>query len=124
MKPTDAITSARMPASAPKPTAFTKMIATITGWKVRQSAITARAGQFTQAGIRLRAARKPIGSDSRMPPTEASTAISRLSFSPLSTASQREKSGGNMRSKKRAACSSPVTKRAQVKSSSDAAYTT
>src|SRR2546425_1276720 len=34
-----------MPARAPKPTALTNRIATITGWKERHTTITARAGQ-------------------------------------------------------------------------------
>ncbi len=35
MKPTEATISARMPASAPKPTALTNRMATITGWNER-----------------------------------------------------------------------------------------
>ena len=40
MKPIDATVSARMPASAPKPTALTNRIATITGWNERHSAMS------------------------------------------------------------------------------------
>ena len=49
MKPIEATVSARMPASAPKPTAFTNRIATITGWNERQSAMKTRVGQVTHA---------------------------------------------------------------------------
>ena len=41
MKPIEATVSARMPASAPKPTAFTNRIATMTGWNERQSTMRA-----------------------------------------------------------------------------------
>ena len=56
-----------MPASAPKPTALTKMIATITWWNERHSAMKSRIGHVSHGGMRLRAARSPIGSESRMP---------------------------------------------------------
>ncbi len=50
---------------------------------MRHAAMTARAGQVTHIGIRLRAAAKPIGSDSSTPKNEASTAISSDSVRPL-----------------------------------------
>ena len=43
-----------------------------------------RVGQLIQPGVRLRAARSPIGSESRMPKNVAITAICRLSMIPLS----------------------------------------
>ena len=68
MKPIDATVSARMPASAPKPTALTNRIATITGWNERASDDDRRApASVTHAGIRLRAAARPSGSASTMP---------------------------------------------------------
>src|SRR5436190_367230 len=70
--------------------------------------MTSRAGQLTHAGIRLRAATKPIGSESAIPSAEASMAISRLSVSPLTRRSQRAKFGGNMRPTKCAALDKPV----------------
>ena len=39
----------------------------MTGWNERAATISSRAGQLTHAGIRLRAAASPIGSDSAMP---------------------------------------------------------
>lgn len=117
MKPIEATVRARMPASAPKPTALTNRMATITGRRARHSATSARAGQEAQAGIRLRAPSRPMGSDSRMPSTEASTAISRLSAMPFQRVSGFSKLGGNMRARKVAAWPRPVSKRAQLKSS-------
>ena len=73
--------------------------------------ITARAGQLTHGGIRLRAAANPIGNASTMPSAVASTAICRLSSSPLTSSSQREKLGGNRREKKRPALSMPISTR-------------
>ena len=64
-----------MPASAPKPTALTNRIATITGWNERAATMISRAGQVAHAGIRLRAATRPIGSASTMPSALARTAI-------------------------------------------------
>ncbi len=121
MKPIDATISARMPASAPKPTALTNRIATITGWKLRHSAINQRAGQLTQTGIRLRAASSPIGSASATPVTVAITAISRLSDMPDHKRSHLPSSGGNMRCRNLAPLSKPSLKRAQVSWNSDAA---
>ena len=85
MKPIEATISAMMPASAPKPTALTKMMATITGWKERHGDQTRRAGQVTQTGIRLRAASRPIGSEIITPRNEARTAICSDSVRPLSS---------------------------------------
>ncbi len=99
MKPTDATVSARMPASAPKPTALTNRMATITGWNERAMTMMVRAGQVTHGGIRLRAAHRPTGSASVMPSMVDSTAISRLSTRPLISSSERVKSGGNRRLK-------------------------
>ena len=100
MNPIEAMVSARIPASAPKPTALTNRIATITGWNERQPTMRRRAGQLIHAGMRFRAATQRIGSDSTMPRVEASTAISRLSFSSLIKSSQRPKLGGNRRARK------------------------
>ena len=111
MNPTDATVSARMPASAPKPTAFTHRMATITGWNERAVTMTARAGHVIHAGMRLRAAARPTGTASAMPSTEASTAICSDSTSPLTSSSQRSKLGGNRREKKRWALSRPTTTR-------------
>ena len=117
MNPIEAMVSARIPASAPKPTALTNRIATITGWNERQPTMRRRAGQLIHAGMRFRAATKPIGSDSTMPRVEASTAISRLSFSPLSKSSQRPKLGGNRRARKCAALCQPLATRSTDTSS-------
>ena len=79
------------------------------------------AGQVTIPGIRLRAPASPTGSASRMPSADASTAISRLSSSPLSSTSHRSKFGGNIRATNFAALPSPAWNRAQVNSSCAAA---
>ena len=47
----------------PKPTALTKRMATITGWKLRAMMMIARPSQKTGRGARLRAAMKAIGTD-------------------------------------------------------------
>lgn len=122
MKPIEATVSARMPASAPKPTALTNRMATITGCSARHSATSARAGHETQAGIRLRAPSRPTGSAQAMPSTEASTAISRLSAMPFHSVAGFSKLGGNMRARKVDAWPSPVSKRFQLKSSCAPAY--
>ena len=82
-KPSDATISARMPASAPKPTDLTNRIATMTGCKLRNSAISARADHATGRGARLRAAASPSGSDRITPTTVAMIAICRLSVMPI-----------------------------------------
>ncbi|MNS58531.1 hypothetical protein D3C72_914530 [compost metagenome] len=121
MKPMDATVSARMPASAPKPTALTNRMATMTGCSARHKATSERAGHDTQAGIMLRAPRSPTGSANKIPSTEASTAISRLSAMPFHKVSGFSKLGGNMRARKVEACPMPLSKRAQLKSSCAAA---
>ena len=55
----------------------------MTGWKVRNSAISVRAVQASGSGDRLRAAASPSGSDSSTPTTVAMMAICRLSIMPL-----------------------------------------
>ena len=55
----------------------------MTGWNVRNSAISVRAVQAIGPGLRLRAAASPSGSDSTIPNAVASTAICRLSTMPL-----------------------------------------
>ncbi|MNC85621.1 hypothetical protein D3C83_12310 [compost metagenome] len=120
-KPTEATVSASMPASAPNPTAFTKTIATMTGWKERHTTISSRAPQVTQPGIRLRAPSRLTGSEISSPSTEARIAISRLSLSPFSRSSQRWKSGGNSLPRNFWPNSRPVRKRAGVNSRWDSA---
>ncbi|MCY1519737.1 hypothetical protein D9M68_544980 [compost metagenome] len=123
MKPMEATVSARMPASAPKPTALTNRMATMTGCRARHSATTARAGHDTQAGIMLRAPSRPMGSAISTPSTDASTAISRLSAMPFHNVAGFSKLGGNMRERNVDAWPMPLSKRAQLKSSCAPAYT-
>ena len=80
-----------------------------------------RVGQLTHAGIRLRAAIRPTGSDSRMPANVAITAICRLSAMPLAINCQRPKFGGNMRARKRWPCSRPAENRSALKPSCEQA---
>ena len=111
--------SASTPASAPKPTALTNRMATITGWKERHTAMTPRIVPLSAAGARLRAAASPSGSESTIPAAVASTAICRLSSMPalMSCSLSGSRLGGNMRPRKRSALPNPVRKRAQVTSS-------
>ena len=106
-----------MPASGPKPTALMKMMAMMTGLKARQKVTMKRAGQVTQAGMRLRAPRMAMGRESSTPKKVASTAICRLSTRPVSSCGQSLKFGGNIRARKRAPLSMPLRKRSAEKSS-------
>jgi hypothetical protein len=123
MKPMVATISARMPASAPKPTALTKRMATMTGWKVRQSAIKPRARIVTGSGIRLRAAQRPTGRASRTPAPVAMIAICSDSSMPCASSCSLScaRFGGNMRPRKRAPLPRPWTKRSQRMSTIPAA---
>jgi hypothetical protein len=67
-------------------------------------ATIARAGQLTHGGMRLRAARSPMGSESTMPRKVASTAISRDSARPVKERIGLGDVRGNMRAMKRARC--------------------
>ncbi len=97
MKPIEATVSARMPASAPKPTALTNRIATITGWNERAATIRRRAGQLTHGGIRLRAASKSDRQRQRDAERRGQHRDLRGSrCRPLTRSSQRVKLGGNM----------------------------
>ena len=71
--------------------------------------------------MRFRAAMSESGSEIATPRAEATTAICRLSVMPLSSSSQRLKSGGKSRDTNFAPCSRPVAKRAGVNSSCAAA---
>ena len=106
MKPIEATVSARMPASAPKPTAFTNRIATITGWNERHSDDDERAPASVTHGRHqvARGERARSAARAAMPSAEARTAICRLSSQPLDAAAPSgAKSGGNMRATKRRA---------------------
>ena len=116
-KPIEATVRAMMPARAPKPTAFTQMMATITGWNERQAMMMMRTGQVMTGGNRLRAAKRPRGSEIRVPRNEARKAICSDSVRPLTRRSQRSKFGGNMRAMNFAPLSRPVMKRARLNSS-------
>ncbi|MDF2601245.1 MAG: hypothetical protein K0Q54_4068 [Methylobacterium brachiatum] len=84
---------------------------------MRSRAISARVGQVTQAGIRLRAARKPTGRAITIPITVAITAICTLSTMPDWISSHREKFGGNIRARNWRPWLSPVAKRSGAKPS-------
>ena len=116
MKPIDDTMSARMPASAPKPTAFTNRMATIMGWNERHSAISTRPTHDTQAGARLRAAISPMGMARRMPTAVARMAICTDSSRPslISSSLSAAKFGGHSRSRNLAPWPRPRTKRSQV----------
>ena len=60
-KPTQPTTSAKIPANGPKPTAFTKRMALITGCNARHRAMSARPTTRSGAGERLLAASRPSG---------------------------------------------------------------
>ncbi len=123
MKPIDETIRARIPASAPKPTAFTNRIATIIGWKERAIAMMIRPIHESQTGTRLRAEIRPIGIDRTIPAAVARMAIWIDSTSPsrMRTSLSAAKFGGQRRPRKIAPWVSPRTKRSKVKSSVDIA---
>ena len=119
MKPSEATISASMPASAPKPTALTNRMATMTGWNERHSAISAARRPGERQRHQVARGREPERQrQQRCRTTVARTAICRLSIMPLVSSSSLSGAilGGNIRERKRAPWSRPTTKRAQVMS--------